>query len=170
MLRLTNLSAPLDYTESSLRLLILQKLKLSSDQLLSFRVSRRSIDARNKADVHFVLSVDLSLKNEQAALRHAKNLLPLQPKSLPLEGKVAVCGRMRWSFPPLVVGAGPAGLFAALTLAKAGANPVLIERGKPVDRRTQDVLLLQEKGELDPDSNVQFGEGGAGAFSDGKLT
>ena len=164
MLRLTNLSAPLDYTESSLRLLILQKLKLSSDQLLSFRVSRRSVDARNKADVHFVLSVDLSLKNEQAALRHAKNLSSV-PGSVSLRFPT-----VRFDRPPLVVGAGPAGLFAALTLAKAGANPVLIERGKPVDRRTQDVLLLQEKGELDPDSNVQFGEGGAGAFSDGKLT
>ena len=94
MLRLTNLSAPLDYTDSSLRLLILQKLKLSPDQLLSFQISRRSVDARNKADVHFVLSVDLSLKNEQAALRHAKNLSPLQPKSLPLDKKVAE-GRMR---------------------------------------------------------------------------
>ena len=74
MLRLTNLSAPLDYTEESLRLLIRQKLKLSPDQLLSFHLSRRSIDARNKSDVHFVLSVDLALKNEQAVLRHSKNL------------------------------------------------------------------------------------------------
>jgi len=164
MLRLTNLSAPLDYTDSSLRLLILQKLKLSPDQLLSFRVSRRSVDARNKSDVHFVLSVDLSLKNEQSALRHAKCLAPVSnPRPIKLPS-------VRFDRPPLIVGAGPAGLFAALTLAKAGANPVLIERGKPVDRRTQDVLLLQQHGDLDPDSNVQFGEGGAGAFSDGKLT
>ena len=165
MLRLTNLSAPLDYTEGSLRLLILQKLKLSPDQLLSFHLSRRSIDARNKSDIHFVLSVDLALKNEQAALRHSKNLqriIPQETKSINSLG--------RRGLPPLVVGAGPAGLFAALTLARAGANPVLIERGKPVDQRTQDVLLLQESGILDPESNVQFGEGGAGAFSDGKLT
>jgi len=164
MLRLTNLSVPLDYTEDSLRLLLLQKMKLPSDQLLSFHVSRRSVDARNKGDIHFVLSVDLHLKNEQSVLRHSKNLTVL-PVTHPVQ-----VPEVRFDRPPLVVGAGPAGLFAALTLAKAGANPVLIERGRPVDQRTRDVLLLQENGELDPESNVQFGEGGAGAFSDGKLT
>ena len=189
MLRLTGLPAPLDYTEEYLRLLILQKLKLSGDRLLSFRVSRRSVDARNRSDVHFVLSVDLALKNEQTVLRHAKNLRKINPHDSrpvcgPDQGKpIMPAGKSSLAQPdvsshmetrrpesPLIVGAGPAGLFAALTLARAGADPVLIERGKPVDRRTQDVLLLQERGVLDPDSNVQFGEGGAGAFSDGKLT
>ena len=77
MLRLTNLSVPLDYTDDSLRLILLKKLKLSPDQLLSFHVSRRSIDARNKQDVHFVLSVDLALKDERTALKHSKNLSPI---------------------------------------------------------------------------------------------
>ena len=164
MLRLTNLSVPLDYTEESLRALILKKLKISEDRLVSFQISRRSVDARNKSDVHFVLSVDLSLRNEQAVLRHAKNLTPVPAH------KAVRLPPVQFDRPPLIVGAGPAGLFAALTLAKAGAKPVLVERGRPVEQRTKDVLLLQERGELDPDSNVQFGEGGAGAFSDGKLT
>ena len=79
MLRLTNLSVPLDYDDAILRALLLKKLKLSSDQLLSFHVSRRSVDARNKQDVHFVLSIDLTLKNEQSALRRNKNLSLIQP-------------------------------------------------------------------------------------------
>ena len=164
MLRLSNLRAPLDYTKETLAALLAQKLKLSPKDLLSFRVVRRSVDARDKTDVHFVLSVDLTLRNEQAALRHGKNLAPVsaaKPLALP---------KARFRRPPLVVGAGPGGLFAALSLARAGAEPVLVERGKPVERRTADVERLRDAGVLDPESNVQFGEGGAGAFSDGKLT
>ena len=172
MLRLTNLSVPLEYDDSILRALLLKKLKLSSDQLLSFHVSRRSVDARNKQDVHFVLSVDLTLKNEQSALRHNKSLSQVQchkPNNSEFLILNSESGR-RQTAKPLVVGAGPAGLFAALTLARAGLAPTLIERGKSVDARTCDVAALQQDGILNPDSNVQFGEGGAGAFSDGKLT
>ena len=171
MLRLTNIRIPLDYTESSLRTLLLKKLKVAEDQLLSFRISRRSVDARDKQDVHFVLSVDLSLKNEEAALRRSKNLSRIPNAHSKDHDEVCVMDHdWRPKTKPLVVGAGPAGLFAALTLARAGFEPVLIERGKPVDARARDVSALQREGVLDPDSNVQFGEGGAGAFSDGKLT
>ena len=169
MLRLINLNVPLDYTEDSLRIVLLKKLKLTPDQLLSFHISRRSVDARDKQDVHFVLSVDLSLKNEEAALHRNKNLSRIScPRPVSLTDNLHASHSALRS--PLVVGAGPAGLFASLTLARAGEKPVLVERGKPVDARTQDVLALQAESVLNPDSNVQFGEGGAGAFSDGKLT
>ena len=164
MLRLTNFPVPLDYTEDTLRLLLLKKLDLSQNQLLSVSLVRRSVDARDKADVHFVLSLNLTVRDEETLLRKKGFLTRVQPASTP------VFPDARFSRQPLVVGAGPAGLFCALTLARAGAKPVLIERGKPVEQRTRDVALLQEAGILNEESNVQFGEGGAGAFSDGKLT
>lgn len=164
MLRLTNLRAPLDYTEESLRLLILKKLMLPAEDLLSFSVFRRSVDARDKTDVHFVLSVDLILSRENAVRSKFKSLVPVSPPC------PAVLPPRRFKFRPVIVGAGPAGLFAALTLARSGADPILIERGKSVESRQEDVARMSEAGVLNPESNVQFGEGGAGAFSDGKLT
>ena len=164
MLRLTNLSVPLDYTPESLRALLLSRLSLTSASLLSFEVVRRSVDARDRRDVHFVLTVHLALRDEKAAMRRFRFLSPVSapvPLSLP---------EARFDRPPLVVGAGPAGLFAALTLARAGVCPVVIERGRPVGLRSRDVERMAAEGVLDPESNVQFGEGGAGAFSDGKLT
>ncbi|MBQ9251222.1 MAG: FAD-binding protein [Clostridia bacterium] len=164
MLRLSNFPVPLDYTEDSLRKLVIKKLGISEDQLLSLKLYRRSVDARDKGDVHFVLSLDLQVKNEGTLLKRHKQLTQVHHQALPPLPKP------RFTHPPLVVGAGPAGLFCALTLARAGANPILIERGKSVEDRTQDVTRMTEKGLLDEESNVQFGEGGAGAFSDGKLT
>ena len=164
MLRLTNFPVPLDYTEDDLRVMLLKKLGLPGDHLLSFSLYRRSVDARDRADVHFVLSVDLRVKNEAALLKRHRDLHPVEHRPLP------PLPAPRFTRPPLVVGAGPAGLFCALTLARAGACPVLIERGRPVEERTADVSRMSENGVLDPESNVQFGEGGAGAFSDGKLT
>ncbi len=166
MLRLDNLSLPLDYTMATLTEAVLKKLRIPADMLKSVTLAKKSVDARDKGDVHFVISVDAAVKNEDAVLSRLKPGIAsrVQPPAAP------VLPKAQFAKPPVVVGAGPAGLFAALTLAQAGANPVLIERGRPVDVRTQDVAMMQKDGVLDPDSNVQFGEGGAGAFSDGKLT
>ena len=166
MLRLDSLSLPLDFTPETLNALILRKLKCAPEQLKSVVPLKKAVDARDKADVHFVLSVAVTLKDEAKVLARLKPGVAA-PFTFP---KAPTLPKARFEHPPVVVGAGPAGLFAALTLARAGVQPILIERGKPVEERTKSVQMMQEQGILDPESNVQFGEGGAGAFSDGKLT
>ena len=164
MIRFSGINVSLDYTAASLEALLRSKLSLSASDLISWHLVRKSIDARKKTDVHFVLTVDLEVKNEAFLLKKYRFLSPA-PASLHTPLPFA-----HFNVPPLVVGAGPAGLFAALTLARAGARPVLIERGKQVEKRVSDVDKLKADGILSPESNIQFGEGGAGAFSDGKLT
>lgn len=140
-------------------------LKVREKDLLSLRILRRSVDARE--DVALVCTVEAALKDEAAVLRRCRSKrvsrLERKPGYLPPAPVPAP------EIPPVVVGAGPAGLFAVLVLAKAGLRPILLERGRPVERRRADVERFWSTGELDPASNVQFGEGGAGAFSDGKL-
>ena len=166
MLRLANLSVPLSQTDDELLALIARKLKVPAGQIQSITLVKKSIDARDKGDVHFVLTVDAAVRNEDEVLRRLKNGVAAKVTPKPAKPLPPAAFRRQ----PVVVGAGPAGLFAALTLARAGAHPILIERGRPVDQRTNDVSAMMTEGVLDPDSNVQFGEGGAGAFSDGKLT
>ena len=166
MLRLPNISAPLDADQADLVTLAAKRLRVPEKQLRRVSIFRRSVDARDKGDVHLVLTLEAEVDREKELLRRlkpgiAERVQPPRPVKLP---------RAAFALRPVVVGAGPAGLFAALELAKMGANPILIERGRAVDERTQDVTALQRDSVLDPESNVQFGEGGAGAFSDGKLT
>ena len=130
MLRLDSLSLPLDFTPETLNALILRKLKCPPEQLKSVVPLKKAVDARDKADVHFVLSVAVTLKPGVAA-----------PFTFP---KAPTLPKARFEHPPVVVGAGPAGLFAALTLARAGVQPILIERGKPVEERTKSVQMMQE--------------------------
>ena len=166
MLRLANLSLPLDYSDADLVAQAARKLKIPAKAITAVELVKKSVDARDKGDVHFVITVDVRVKDEQELLRRlkpgtAEHVVPKPMKPVPKPGFVR---------PPVVVGAGPAGLFAALMLARSGARPILIERGKSVEERSRDVAAMRENGILDPDSNVQFGEGGAGTFSDGKLT
>lgn len=130
-------------------------------------IVRQSIDARRKDDVHYVYTVELSMANEASMVRSAPgrniSLTERRPYAFPGVGRKS-------ALPPVVVGMGPAGLFAALFLARNGIPSVILERGRDVDRRTLDVGAFWDTGILDEESNVQFGEGGAGTFSDGKLT
>ncbi|GGC11011.1 hypothetical protein GCM10011352_41900 [Marinobacterium zhoushanense] len=169
MIRLTELSLPLDHPEAALRQAILQRLSLADDQLLDFTVFKRSYDARKKStEITFVYIIDLQTTDDDAVLARFANDSHVKPAPDTHYYPVAVAPA-ELTERPVVIGFGPCGLFAALILAQMGFKPIVLERGRNVRQRTQDTWALWRKHVLTPESNVQFGEGGAGLFSDGKL-
>lgn len=167
MLKLTGLKLPLDFKKEDLRRVAAQKLRLPESAVVSATLAKKSVDARRKDQVHFVCAVEAEIDgNEEKILarRRDSSVQKAQPYRYDLPRGEKLSQR------PVVVGFGPAGMFAALLLAQCGQNPIVLERGMPVEERERSVTRFWKDRVLDPESNVQFGEGGAGTFSDGKLT
>ena len=164
MLRLTELKLPLDHDPDALRAAVLARLQIPPADLIALTVARRGYDARRRSAISLVYAVDVAVRDEAAILAAHPTVRPTPDT--------------RYRFPvhataptkrPVIIGTGPCGLLAALTLAEMGFRPLILERGKLVRERTRDTWGLWRRSVLNPESNVQFGEGGAGTFSDGKL-
>jgi uncharacterized FAD-dependent dehydrogenase len=172
MLRINELKLPLDHPEAALREALLARLGVEAGELLGFSVFKRSYDARKRSAIVLIYSVDAELRDEAAVLsrlKHDAHVMPAPDTSYQfVAGGAQLQGHDR-NERPVVIGTGPCGLFAALILAQMGLRPLILERGKVVRERTVDTFGFWRKRELNPESNVQFGEGGAGTFSDGKL-
>jgi uncharacterized FAD-dependent dehydrogenase len=173
MLRITELRLPLDHAEGALRPAILARLGLKDAQLQAFTIFKRSYDARKKSAIVLIYTLDCELADEAleaATLKHFagdQHIRPTPDTRYRFVGHASAGAQP--AHRPLVVGFGPCGIFAALILAQMGLRPIVLERGKEVRQRTKDTWGLWRQGVLNPESNVQFGEGGAGTFSDGKL-
>ena len=167
MIRINQIKLAIEHDDTMLYQKVEKILKIHRSQIERLQIVKKSIDARKKPDLQMVYAVNVTVTDEERILKKCKdkNVQQITPKQyhLPQSGTAVLRNR------PVIVGAGPAGLFAAYLLASAGYRPLVLERGRRVEERTKDVLHFWETGVLDTTSNVQFGEGGAGTFSDGKL-
>ena len=168
MLRLTEIRLPIDHDENDLEKAILDRLSISGKELTGFSVYRRNYDARKKTAIIFSYTVDAEVTDEETLL-HRFDGHPHIRKAPDMTYRFVAQAPEKPFLRPIVVGCGPCGLFAALILAQSGFKPIILERGKNVRERTKDTFGFWRERELNPESNVQFGEGGAGTFSDGKL-
>lgn len=167
MLRIQQLKLPLNYTEEDMYKAAAKELRIPVSRIKSVKLKKRSVDARKKPDVLYIAAVDVEADKESEILKKCKNSQIMLAKDIiyqyPRQGQEKMSTR------PVIVGCGPAGLFCGLLLARCGYRPLILERGEDVDTRTKTVENFWTTGILDTTSNVQFGEGGAGTFSDGKL-
>ena len=167
-IRINELKLPVDHTAKKLEQEIRKALRLRSE-VFTYEIMRQSVDARKKPELFYVYTIDVSIKNPKQILAHAKNrraaLIQKEEYQFPTPKSVS----QNPPFRPVIVGSGPAGLFCALMLARSGLAPIVLERGQAVEERVRTVEQFWKTGKLNPSCNVQFGEGGAGTFSDGKL-
>ena len=166
MIRISQIKIPI--TEDTKDRIILEcskKLRINKNDIESYKINKKSVDARKKPDLFYVYELDLVVKDEEVILKRSKDI-----RKTPKENyKFEVLGSKKLNHRPIIVGSGPGGLFCSYFLAEAGYNPLIVERGERVDAREKSIERFFETGVLDPNSNIQFGEGGAGTFSDGKL-
>lgn len=165
MIRVRQISV--DIQKNDLKTKVALKLNIKENDIKKIKINKKSIDARKKPDLYFVYEVDVEVENEDIILNKNKNIDILKTPNE--EYKFYITGDKKLNHRPIIVGSGPAGLFTAYMLAMNNYNPIIIERGEDIDNRVKSVEKFWETGKLNINSNVQFGEGGAGTFSDGKL-
>ena len=169
MIRINEIKLPLDHEEGALLDAITKKLGIPAEKVISFNVFRRGYDARKKTNIHLIYTLDIIVEGDETALLAKFANDPHVRQTPDMEYKFVAKAPENLTERPIVIGFGPCGLFAGLVLAQMGFNPIIVERGKEVRERTKDTFGFWRKRTLNPESNVQFSEGGAGTFSDGKL-